>query len=206
MEYTNNYKQHSDYMLGNLKSKRLQEFFNIEKCNIFVETGTYKGDGALWATEQNHFEQIYSVELHLGLFEYSKRRLSNYSNVTIKNGDTVEFLNSLLPTLNKPTLLYLDAHISGSDSSHNPNHPVPLVQETTTIFSKFYDLNQLIVVVDDERLWGDGMLNHLKTMYAEKGMVDSYVDDSVVFCNKSWLKNAQDVNHEPSLQVTLNTP
>lgn len=203
MEYTNNYKQHDQYVLGNLNSKRLQKFFNIEGCKTFVETGTYRGDGVLWAIEQNQFDAIHSVELHLGLYEYSKRRLAGHNNVHLVNGDTLVFLNTLLPTLKEPTLIYLDAHISGGDSGHNPNHPVPLIQETNSIFSKFYDLSQVIVVVDDERLWGEGMLTKLKTMYAEKNMVDSYVDDSVVFCNKSWLKEVHDTTHEPSLQVTL---
>ena len=203
MEYTYNHKQHDGYILGNLNSKRLNQFFNIEGCKVFVETGTYKGDGVLWAIEQKQFTDIHSVELHLGLYEYSRRRLNGNSNVHLVNGDTVVFLDNLLPSIKQPTLLYLDAHISGADSTHNPNHPVPLIQETNSIFTKFYDLSQIVVVVDDERLWGEGMLSQLKTMYAEKGMVDSYVDDSVVFCNKSWIKAAHTVSGEPSLQETL---
>ena len=46
-----------NYEHGNLYSKRLKEFFDIEKLSIFTETGTYHGNGVLWALRQQNFKR-----------------------------------------------------------------------------------------------------------------------------------------------------
>ena len=184
--YKNNYNTHNNYVIGSLASKRLKDFFKIEKCGLFLETGTYKGDGVQWGLD-NNFSKIYSVELNKELYEYSNNRFSDKENVKISCCDTLHFLKTVIPTIKISSLLYLDAHISGGDSSHNANHPVPLKQESEIILNHFYDTTKLIVVVDDVRLWEKQLIDDLICLYKNKDMESAYIDDSIVFCNENFL-------------------
>jgi hypothetical protein len=56
---------------------------------VFVETGTYRGDGVL-----NAFREIHSIEL----------------SEEFAHGDSAPVLEKLSETLNEPTLFFLDAH------------------------------------------------------------------------------------------------
>jgi hypothetical protein len=185
----NNFETHNEYILGTLKSKRINNFFNLKDFSTFVETGTYKGDGVQWALD-NHFKKIYSVEIHKELYEQSTLRYEHIPQVKISNADTVNFLNVVLPKITDKTLFYLDAHISGADSSYNPEHPVPLEKEAKLITDLFFDLTQAIIVVDDARLWDKEIVHNVYKTFKDKNLVMSFIDDSYVFCDKKLiLKN-----------------
>ncbi len=188
--YDYNYNTHENYVIGSLCSKRLKTFFKLDECKLFLETGTYKGDGVQWGLD-NNFSRIYSVELDKKLYEYSNNRFLNNNNVKISCCDTLHFLKTVIPTIKVSSLIYLDAHISGGDSSHNPNHPVPLKQESEIILNMFFDITKLIVVIDDVRLWKNQLINDLISLYKNKKMEASYIDDSIVFCNKNFLINEE---------------
>lgn len=187
--YVKDFKMHENYQLGSLQSKRLKQFFRIEDCETFVETGTYKGDGVQWGVDNPNFQEIYSVELSESLFRGNMQRFNGNGRITLAFGDTVIFLKELLPLLKNKTLLYLDAHISDDTSTHNPAYPVPLIEETEIVTSSFYDFDNLIVVVDDERLWTEQMKKTLVESYSKKGLSSFYVDDAIVFCKESWLRS-----------------
>lgn len=188
MEYAHNFQTHAEYRLGSLASKRLADHFVLSDCENFVETGTYRGDGVQWAVEQPHFKNIYSVELSQELAALCATRFADNQRVHLTVGDTLLFLRAVLPTLRAPTLLYLDAHISGRDSTYNPAHPVPLVSETGITLKSFYDLSALVVVVDDARLWPADLKQFLVQSYTTQGMTNCFIDDSLVFCHEQWLR------------------
>ena len=48
------------------------------KSPIFIETGTYNGDGVVKALEYG-FEQIYSIEIDKDRYEYCKKKFVNRS-------------------------------------------------------------------------------------------------------------------------------
>jgi hypothetical protein len=183
MNFTNNLGQHPAYILGMLSSKRLKDFFNLPE--IFIETGTCKGDGVDWAL--TNFNEIVSTEIYESLFLYSKDKFKNNDNVIIENLDTLDFLNKKVPELNKSTFFYLDAHASDNNCGSHPNHPVPFVQESEIILNNFYDLNEMIVAIDDERCWSEQMKNDVINLYKKYNMSDIYLDDTIIFCNKKWL-------------------
>jgi hypothetical protein len=178
----NNFGTHKDYILGALKSKRLNTFFNFKNFTTFIETGTYKGDGVQWALDSG-FKKIYSVEIHQGLYEKSTLRFESIPQVKISKADTVNFLNIVLPKIKDKTLIYLDAHISGGDSSYNPEHPVPLEKEIKLIADLFFDLTQTIIVIDDARLWENQIIHNIYETLNNRNLTMSFVDDSYVFCN-----------------------
>ncbi len=186
--YHYNFNTHENYLHGKISLKRLDTFFNINFAKYFIETGTYKGDGVVWSTQRPNFSKSLSTELHSGLYNSSKQLFAENKSVEIFNKDTIDFLNYIFPIIKHPALIYLDAHISGSDSTYNPNYPVPLLQETNCILEKFYDLNEVIVVIDDERCWEKDLINKLIETYKNKDMLSAYLDDSIVFCRKKWLK------------------
>lgn len=189
--YTHTFNTHSGYIPGVLKSKRIAEFFDLNDCKIFIETGTYIGDGVQWAIDTNKFEHIYSVELSKLSYDMSYNRFKDTKNVTLFHDNTLSFLDDLLPTIDsdKKTVIYLDAHQSNNQlTTYISAYPVPLLQESKIILDKFSNLDNLLVIIDDEGCWSVEMINSLVEMYRSKGMVNCYIDDSIMFCKKKWIK------------------
>lgn len=200
--YDYNFGVHREYRLGSLSSKRLSEFFRLTEIDIFVETGTYMGDGVKWAlnfSNDKKFSRILSVEHSESLATHSKMLFNKFPSVTIAHGDSVNFLGEIVGSLRTPTMFFLDAHVSGGhQTSFSDEHPIPLVEETNIILNNFYDLDEAIVVIDDERM-GYGQyemqyqypqIESLEQLYTAKGMVSCYIDDSAVFCNPKWITTA----------------
>jgi hypothetical protein len=110
---------------------------------VFVETGTFRGDGVLRVL--NDFEVIYSVESDPALFCLARLKTSGFQNVHLFQGDSGEFLENLF--LPEPALFYLDAHWSG----FGMETPLPLLRELRAISKRPYPD---VVVIDDMRLMG----------------------------------------------------
>jgi len=197
MTYDYSFGTYERYILGSLASKRLCEKFFINRLDNFVETGTYKGDGVRWGldSKDKSFRQIYSVEYAEGLANQVKMLFGKFPYVRIEQGHSPEFLTSIIPLLNSPTLFYLDAHETGGHGAEwKQDEPCPLVNEFKIILEQFYDINEAIIVADDERYLNGSSIgypdvNILKTMCAEKGMVSCYLDDSAIFCHSKWIKS-----------------
>jgi hypothetical protein len=187
--YFRNFGLHPNYIAGSLASKRLNTFLKLESLPLFIETGTNYGNGVLWATKQINFTNIMSVELDESRTQYCKNMFADNPIVSIEQGDSVDYLNKIIPSVNTPCLIYLDAHYSGGISPHNPNHPVPLVEESTIILEKFYDLSQAVIIVDDVDCWDRSMIDALIEMYAHKNISGNYLDDSIIFCHDSWIRD-----------------
>jgi len=189
--YTYQFGTYSEYRRGEIKSKRIADFFNTDDCKIFIETGTYIGDGVQSAVDSGKYEQIYSVELSKTSYDIAYNRFKDKENVKLFHGNTLSFLDDLLPTIdsNNKTMIYLDAHQSDNPkTSFISAYPVPLLEESKKIISKFPNLNNLLVVIDDEIAWSVEMINSLVEMYRAQGMVDCYLDDSIVFCKEEWIR------------------
>jgi hypothetical protein len=189
--YTHNFGTHNHYQLGVLASKRLNQFFSIDRCKTFVETGTNTGNGVQWAIDSNMFQVVMSTEIHEGAHAFCCERFKHENRVGLHlhKKDTLQFLREIVSLLNDNTLIYLDAHYSNNPyATCIEEYPVPLILESQIILNEAKDLSKLMVVIDDERLWDDEMIERLIRMYTDKGMIDFYVDDSIVFCDKSWIK------------------
>lgn len=94
---------------GNL-SKHFARFQN----NLFVETGTFLGNGLQCALDAG-FSKCYSIEIHKHLYDKAVARfkpLVKSGMVVLYNGDSSFLLDGIVKELNEPATFWIDAHIS----------------------------------------------------------------------------------------------
>ena len=115
---------------------------------IFVETGTYKGDGI--ENVLDIFEEIHSIELKEE-FVHSARQKFKDKQVYVHHGDSSQVLAKFV--FQEPVLFYLDAHFSGGETAFGPqeDNGCPLLRELAVLGKRTEDD---IVIVDDMRLMG----------------------------------------------------
>jgi hypothetical protein len=124
---------------------------NYKNIKNFVETGTYKADTTIMAS--NLFKYVYTTEIVPLLYENSKKLAEEkkINNITFLLGDSVELLKDITPKVLEGAVFFLDAHQSGSDTSNNGIDHVPLFKELNIILS--HKLGPSIFIVDDFRLF-----------------------------------------------------
>ena len=92
---------------------RLVRKYGIQSA---VETGTHQGVTS--RALAGMVEDVYTVEIHDGLFADAQLRLADVPSVKQFHGASPDVLPGLLPDIRKPALYYLDAHWHG-------NFPLP---------------------------------------------------------------------------------
>lgn len=120
---------------------------------IFIETGSYTGDG-IQAAINAGFPKIISIELSNKYYEQCKKRFKNNENVTIVLGDSINVLPEVLKNINERCTFWLDGHCSGGDTASG-KYLVPLMQELLII--KEHHIKNHTILIDDMRL----LKNHL---------------------------------------------
>lgn len=119
---------------------------NISK-NVFVETGTYKGDGVNNALRLG-FKNVHSIELDNTLFNQCKKKFSNHSNVTIYHGDSGIVLKDVMDKVSEPVTLFLDAHYCGIGSKTGLGSVwIPIEKEMEVLKNHFIKTH--VIVIDD---------------------------------------------------------
>jgi hypothetical protein len=117
----------------------------IYHCQIkrIVETGTFRGTTTEWFSEFGI--PVISIEAHAPSYEFSKRRLAQFSNVLVKHANSVDALKAILPEFTKsgPVFIYLDAHWDAQ---------LPLREELRLIDS---NLQHFVILIDDFEVPGD---------------------------------------------------
>jgi hypothetical protein len=89
----------------------LQSHFGLD---TFVETGTFRGDTALWASR--HFSRVVTVEAAEHIYQAAQRRLGSVPNVELLHGDSRRVLPQVLPTITGAAVFWLDSHWSGGET------------------------------------------------------------------------------------------
>lgn len=79
------------------------------KRKIFVETGSYLGEGINAALEVG-FEKIYSIENEDSHFRVCLEKFRNNEKVNLIKGDSKEELSKILKQIQEPATIWLDAH------------------------------------------------------------------------------------------------
>lgn len=122
---------------------KLKELFQIED---FIETGTYKGDTAAWASE--HFSRVQTMDLSRELYDQAVRRHAQKKNIKFIFGDSRVELAKVVPLLEGPAIFWLDGHWSGG-ATYGENDECPLMRELELIHQSPHDH---FLFIDDARL------------------------------------------------------
>ena len=115
--------------------------------NIFIETGTYIGDGITTAFTCG-FKKIYSVEYDEELYKNCVNKFVNNNNVFLYKDDSALFLEKILQEIKESAVIFLDAHFCGFNSKTGLNEIwIPIVNEMNAII-KYGTIGSTIIVDD----------------------------------------------------------
>lgn len=156
--------------MSSLPEKRLSEWVkNYARSMpelVFVETGTYLGDTALWASRIA--SRVVTIELSKYYFERSEQRLSELGNVSCYHGDSGTVLGNLLGLLNGPLLLWLDGHYSFGDTG-GQGAECPLLSELAAL--RQYPEAPCIIIDDARYFVSPPPLPHNSEDWPDLGMI-----------------------------------
>ena len=126
-----------------------KELFARYPNRIFIETGSYTGDGIQAALDAG-FEPVYSIELSAQLFSYCCRRFEHNDKVLLSHGDSGEMLSRILEYIDEPVTFWLDSHYSEGATVMGKKE-TPLLEELEAI-SKHH-IKTHTILIDDLRCW-----------------------------------------------------
>jgi FkbM family methyltransferase len=113
----------------------------------FIETGTYYGKTALWASER--FPRAITIEQSEIIYRQVQTQYSHIKNIEFLKGDTRSQLARIVPNLDSPSLFWLDAHWSGGET-YGEVDECPLVEEIK-IINRSND--EHFIFIDDARFF-----------------------------------------------------
>ena len=123
---------------------KLKEQFNVK---TFVETGTYYGGTAVWASRV--FNNVITIEYSKSLYEQTKTKCKNIDNIEFLFGDSRTVLKELSLRMESLAVVWLDAHWSG-DITYGEDDQCPLIEEINIINDSGFDH---FILIDDARLF-----------------------------------------------------
>lgn len=126
-----------------------KEIFQKYPNPVFIETGSYHGDGIQLALDAG-FKNIYSIELGWKLYNLCVERFKDNPDVHLILGDSGKILRDLLDIIKEPVTFWLDGHYSGGSTALG-DIDSPLMQELETIGNHLIKNHTLII--DDIRCW-----------------------------------------------------
>jgi hypothetical protein len=117
------------------------EVFSRYPNKVFIETGSYHGDGIQQALDAG-FQEVISMEVDRDLFEITTERFWDNDRVNNLYGDSRELLADVMTIIDDQCTFWLD--------SHSPNN-LPLLEELEII--KNHYIKTHTILIDDLRLW-----------------------------------------------------
>lgn len=125
-------------------------------CNCFIETGTYKGNTALWAGK--NFLKVHTIEFDEDRYRKTLARISNTidgSNIKMWQGNSKYVLPEILKDIDEPVIFWLDAH--GTFVLEKPqteDDEIPVIDELNAICKWYERTHQpCVILIDDARLF-----------------------------------------------------
>ncbi len=137
--------------IANISPSGFEAFPNY----YFVETGTYNGQGILYALRAG-FPVIHSIELFPENVARVSKKFLDKPNVHVWQGNSGEKLYDLIKDFDKPITFWLDAH-SGEDIPNQKN--TPLIEELDQI--KRHHIKTHTILIDDMHCCGRMMFDFL---------------------------------------------
>ncbi|MHC4616155.1 MAG: methyltransferase domain-containing protein [Planctomycetota bacterium] len=118
---------------------------DICHLSTFVETGTYKGGTACWASRI--FDRVITIEASEPLYKEVAGKYGHTKNVEFIHGDSREELWRVVTALDGPGIFWLDAHWSGK-ATYGESDQCPLMEEIRIINSAEFEH---FILIDDAR-------------------------------------------------------
>ena len=126
------------------------EFFTRHLNPVFIETGTYLGEGVTAALAAG-FPVIRSVELSDELFAKNVRRFADRPSVKIYHGSSDDQLWNMIADIDRPITFWLDAHYSGGITVKGSENS-PILKELAVIAR--HPIKTHAILIDDRRQVG----------------------------------------------------
>jgi hypothetical protein len=122
------------------------ELSTIHGVSVFIETGTYHGQTAKWASA--HFDEVHTIEQSTSLFDTHSKALENVPNIKPYCGDSRDILPAIVDNLgDRKAMYWLDSHWFGGETA-GQNDQCPLLGELQLLAKRTQD----IILIDDARL------------------------------------------------------
>ena len=125
------------------------ENFKKHMNEVFIETGSYLGDGISQALNAG-FKKVISIELSDKYYQYCSDLFKQHLNVQIIKGDSYKMLPEIIKDIDVPITFWLDGHHSCGDTGLG-DYWVPLIQELDVI--KNHPIKTHTIMIDDMRCW-----------------------------------------------------
>jgi hypothetical protein len=126
-----------------------KEIFQKYLNPLFIETGTWHGDGVQQALDAG-FKNVVSFELSTELHYLCSKRFEGNFDVTLFQGDSAEELPKFIKHITTPITFWLDGHFSGGDTAMGKQN-TPLLEELEAI--KAHPIKTHTILIDDLRGW-----------------------------------------------------
>jgi len=127
----------------------VNNIFKEFKNNVFIETGSFMGDGVQKAIDAG-FKRIYSIELSEKYAGICENRFRGNPKVKIVRGDSAFALADILKEIDEPATFWLDGHHSCDDTALGA-YWAPLMQELEQINN--HHIKTHTILIDDMRCW-----------------------------------------------------
>ena len=131
----------------------INELFKYIDSNVFIETGTYKGDTLYRIADSKECNpsKIISLELSDIFFNSCVKRFINYPSVLLYKANSKYDLYDIIKDINSPITFWLDSHWSGTPDVGCDN------QTLCHVLQELYQINQHpikthTIMIDDIRL------------------------------------------------------
>jgi len=119
----------------------------INKTEVFIETGTYRGGTTRWAAE--HFKTVHTIERAEALYEEFSPQLSKIPAITPHLGDSKDVLPKIVESIGDQSAVHwLDGHWSGGPTAGEGDE-CPIMEELECLADRPNDL----ILIDDARFF-----------------------------------------------------
>ena len=124
----------------------------LKPTRIYIETGSYLGDGIKHMLKRSQYEQIHSIELAEQWYEHCYQLFKDEARVHLHHGNSKSKLPEVAGQYNEPITFFLDGHFSGRAEQWG-GEETPLINELEYIAAR--QCVGDIVIIDDCRMLGN---------------------------------------------------
>lgn len=141
---------HCRPMPERMKRLTLRHYARRHGVRTFVATGTFLVETIEFLLPE--MDEVHSVELSAELHATAVRKFERQPNVRLHKGDSGTVLPKIIDVLEKPALIWLDAHYSAKVTAHGPEE-TPILAELQAVFG--CSKAGHVILIDDAREFED---------------------------------------------------